>query len=155
MKWTIATRIANSKRGFGYVSPRFMELIQHGYYLMYKKWLSYTSPKFIGSARSSLFAFFPFDKGMRKIAWNFAKSIFRNPSTLFRKAYFQTITVIQPVDMMSDGGMNMCDGCPDITVHKGKLYWSCRLEEIKTHGTFVNAVPRQTSCQRPQAELQL
>jgi predicted phosphohydrolase len=37
--------------------------------------------------------------------------------------------------------MNMCDGCPDITVHDGKLYWSCRLEEIKEHGAFVSCYP--------------
>jgi hypothetical protein len=54
----------------------------------------------------------------------------------------QTFTIIQPVDMMEDGRMNMCDGCPDMTVHDGRLYWSCRLEEIKRYGCFVHAVPR-------------
>jgi len=38
--------------------------------------------------------------------------------------------------------MSMCDSCPDITVHEGQLYWSCRLEEIKKFGTFVTAVPK-------------
>ena len=37
----------------------------------------------------------------------------------------------------------MCGGCPDITVHEGELYWSCRLEEIKEHGCFVAATPRE------------
>jgi len=46
------------------------------------------------------------------------------------------------VDMMADGRANMCDGCPDMTVHNGQLYWSCRLEEIKTYGCFVHAVPK-------------
>jgi hypothetical protein len=36
----------------------------------------------------------------------------------------------------------MCDGCPDMTVHEGKLVWSCRLEELKTFGTFLQSVPK-------------
>ena len=39
----------------------------------------------------------------------------------------------------------MCDGCPDMTVHEGKLVWSCRLEEPRTFGTFVQSVPRQAA----------
>jgi hypothetical protein len=35
----------------------------------------------------------------------------------------------------------MCDSCPDITVHDGKLMWSCRLEEVKNFGAFVQTVP--------------
>jgi hypothetical protein len=55
----------------------------------------------------------------------------------------QNFAIIQPVDLLADGRMSMCDGCPDITVHEGKLYWSCRLEEIKKFGTFVTAVPKE------------
>ena len=49
---------------------------------------------------------------------------------------------IQPVDFMPGGEQSMCDGCPDITVHDGELVWSCRLEELKNHGTFLRSVPR-------------
>ena len=67
----------------------------------------------------------------------------RKPVDAFRKAYVQTLTIIQPVDAMAQGGFNMCDGCPDMTVYKGKMYWSCRLEEVKQYGCFVNAVPKR------------
>jgi len=50
--------------------------------------------------------------------------------------------IIQPVDILADGRMNMCDACPDITVHEGELVWSCRLEERKAHGGFARGVPR-------------
>jgi len=49
---------------------------------------------------------------------------------------------IQPVDFMPDGEQSMCDGCPDITVHDGKLVWSCRLDEVKQYGSFLRTVPR-------------
>jgi hypothetical protein len=51
--------------------------------------------------------------------------------------------IIQPVDILPDGRMNMCDACPDITVHEGELVWSCRLEERKAYGGFARGVPRE------------
>jgi hypothetical protein len=51
--------------------------------------------------------------------------------------------VIQPIDFMPDGRQDMCDGCPDVTVHDGKLVWSCRLEEMNTFGSFVQTAPKK------------
>jgi hypothetical protein len=65
------------------------------------------------------------------------------PSAWFQKVYLQNFAIIQPVDLLPDGRMSMCEGCTDITVHDRQLYWSCRLEEIKKFGTFVTAVPKK------------
>jgi TPP-dependent indolepyruvate ferredoxin oxidoreductase alpha subunit len=51
--------------------------------------------------------------------------------------------IIQPIDVLPDGRTSMCDGCPDMTVHEGQLRWSCRLEEIKDYGCFLQACPKQ------------
>jgi len=40
--------------------------------------------------------------------------------------HVQSIMVIQPIDILESGAMNMCDACPDITVHEDELVWSCR-----------------------------
>ena len=56
----------------------------------------------------------------------------------------QSIMFIQPVDFMANGEQSMCDGCPDITVHEDELVWSCRLEELKSFGTFLRSVPVET-----------
>jgi hypothetical protein len=53
--------------------------------------------------------------------------------------------IIQPVDFEADGRQDMCDGCPDMTVHDGKLVWSCRLEEIHKYGAFVDTVAKATA----------
>jgi pyruvate-formate lyase-activating enzyme len=143
VKWLIGSRIASRTQGFGYVTPRFMELVQTGNHLLRRKWLSYSSPKTLGAGRAAMLASSLFDAGMWKVAKNYLKSVLRKPVDAFRKAYVQTLTIIQPVDAMEQGGFNMCDGCPDMTVYKGKLYWSCRLEEVKQYGCFVNAVPRK------------
>jgi hypothetical protein len=55
----------------------------------------------------------------------------------------QSLMVIQPVNLEADGRQDMCDGCPDMTVHDGKLVWSCRLEELNQYGAFVETAPRQ------------
>jgi pyruvate-formate lyase-activating enzyme len=143
VKWLIGSRIASRTQGFGYVTPRFMELIQNGSHLLRKKWLSYSSPKMLGSGRSAMLASSLLDAGMWKVSKNYLKSVLRKPVDAFSKAYVQTLTIIQPVDAMEQGGFNMCDGCPDMTVYQGKMYWSCRLEEVKQFGCFVNAVPRR------------
>ena len=143
VKWLIGTRIASRTQGFGYVTPRFMELVQTGSHLLRRKWLSYSSPKTLGSGRVAMFASSLLDAGMWKVSANYLKSLLKRPVDAFAKAYVQTLTIIQPVDAVEGGGFDMCDGCPDMTVYKGKMYWSCRLEEVKQYGCFVQAVPRR------------
>lgn len=142
MKWTIAIRLATLQDSLGYLTPRFMELVQEGHHFLKKKWLSYSHPSFLKKGRLTLWAFSHLDKAIRRMALNYLKTSFRKPSKLLKQIYLQAFTIIQPIDMMSDGQMNMCDGCPDMTVYNGKLYWSCRLEEIKEYGCFVTASPR-------------
>ena len=143
VKWLLASRIASRRRAFGYVTPRFMELVQAGSHFFRKRWLSYSSPRTLGSGRSAMLLSSLFDRGMWKISKNFLRSILGVPGSVFEKAYVQTLTIIQPVDALEEGGFDMCDGCPDMTVYKGKMYWSCRLEEVKRFGCFVDAVPRR------------
>ncbi|MGI5860876.1 MAG: radical SAM protein [Myxococcales bacterium] len=141
-KWLIGVRVATKDTTLGYVSPRFMEAVQYGSHWIRRRWLSYSDPRFLSHGRAAVLAFSPFDKGMRDIAFNYARHVVRRPTNLLRRAHLQAITIIQPIDFLPDGRQNMCDGCPDITVHEGKLYWSCRLEEIKQYGCFVHSVPR-------------
>ncbi len=46
--------------------------------------------------------------------------VLANPIRLFKKAYMQSIMIIQPVDLLPSGDQSMCDGCPDITYWKDK-----------------------------------
>ena len=142
-KWMFGTRIANRQRGFGYVSPKVMELIQNAHHAVNGTWLAYSAPDTLGMGRTSLASFSLLDPRMRKSALRFASNVLRHPKELLERAYSQTFLIIQPIDLLPDGRADMCDGCPDMTVHKGKLYWSCRLEEIKEYGCFVHAAPKK------------
>ena len=146
MKWTIATRVATKDQTYGYVSPRFAEVVQQTSHITRGKWLSYSSPSVLAAGRSALLSFGMIDNTMRKISANYLRHNLLKPTRLKGPAYFQSFTIIQPIDFLEDGRMNMCDGCPDMTVHKGKMYWSCRLEEIKSYGTFITAArPESTA----------
>jgi len=144
-KWLLADRIVFNGETMGYVSPKFMELIQTGYHLFAGKYLSYAHPRSTSRGKSAAFFMGLFDHRMRRIAGNLLNRISREPSHVFRPAHIQSIMIIQPVNMLPDGRQDMCDSCPDITVHDGKLVWSCRLEEMNRFGTFVQSVPKKKS----------
>ena len=67
---------------------------------------------------------------------------YKNPLNIFKRLHFQSVMIIQPVDFLEDGRQNMCDGCPDITVYKDELIWSCRMEEQKQYDTWLRTVPK-------------
>jgi hypothetical protein len=91
----------------------------------------------------------PLDRGLRGVAKKYLRSIGKNPLNLFRRLHLQSVTIIQPADILCNGSMSMCDGCPDITVWNDELVWSCRLEEQIKFGCFVRAVPKAEIRTRP------
>jgi hypothetical protein len=139
-KWLLTGRIGAPGRVYGYVGPRFVETMQVGNHLLTGRYLAYARPKLTGMGRTMLL-FSPIDAGVRRTAGRFLKAVLTNPLRLFRKLHYQSVTIIQPVDFLQNGQQNMCDGCPDMTVWDGQLVWSCRLEELKSFGTWVRTVP--------------
>lgn len=148
-KWTLVTRIGSADQIYGYVGPRFMELVQTGHHMLRGRYLAYSHPWLLTQGRSTLALFAGLDDGVRKGAKKWVKALARNPAKLAERLHVQSIAFIQPIDMLDDGEANMCDGCPDMTVHEGKLVWSCRLDELKRHGTFLTCVPKGAA---PQAK---
>jgi hypothetical protein len=85
----------------------------------------------------------PFDAGVRRIAGRVLAQALRSPLAALRRGLcFQSILIIQPIDILPDGRANMCDGCPDITVWNDQLVWSCRMDEQERFGQNLRIVPR-------------
>ena len=141
-KWLLSTRVGSKERIFGYMGSKFIEFVQAYHHFRNGKYLAYEDPSVLKAGRSGLTAASILDRGARKAYGRFLLSVLKNPLNLFKRVYFQSIMIIQPIDFLEDGGQNMCDGCPDITVLDGKLVWSCRLEEPKHFGCFVRTVPK-------------
>jgi hypothetical protein len=147
-KWLLTGRVGTKKTIYGYVGPKFMELAQTVNHLRKGTYLAYTKPSVQRKAKFMLLLA-PFDRGLRAAAGKYLRSVLKNPLNLFRRLHLQSVTIIQPADILCDGAMSMCDGCPDITVWNDELVWSCRLEEQIKFGCFVRAVPKGESRARP------
>ena len=140
-KWLLSGRIGSKGKIYGCVGPKFMELAQQSHHLAAGCYLAYVRPRTLRMARS-LMALAPFDQGIAKALGRYLSEIAREPARVLEPLYFQSIIIIQPIDVLEDGRQNMCDGCPDITVDKGELVWSCRLEERQQYGQFLRCVPK-------------
>jgi organic radical activating enzyme len=136
-KWLLSGRLGTKKKIYGYVGAKGMEIVQTLYHLFNNKYLAYSKPKTTRKGKSMLLLSL-FDKKIRKTLWNF----FKNPLNIFRRLHYQSIMIIQPIDVLDDGRQNMCDGCPDITVWNGKLVWSCRMEEQLNFGHNLKTYPK-------------
>mgnify|MGYP006297150489 FL=1 len=66
----------------------------------------------------------------------------RRPRLLFSPVYLQAIGIIQAPDVLADGRMDMCDGCPDMCVNEGTLVHSCRWDEWRLYGGYMQARPQ-------------
>ncbi len=141
-KWLLSGRIGTKKRIYGYVGSKFMELAQTFHHFCKGRYLAYTKPG-VQSYGKAMLLLSPLDKGMREVARTYLNTIIRNPIHFLKPLHYQSITIIQPADVLCDGTLSMCDGCPDITVWNDELVWSCRLEEQMKFGCFVRAVPKQ------------
>ena len=143
-KWLLTGRLGSTKAIYGYVGPKFMELAQTSHHLRHGRYLAYSSPRTLRRGRS-LLLLSPLDRGLRGTAAAYFGAAMRNPARLFQRLHFQSVMIIQPIDVLPDGRQNMCDGCPDMTVWNGRLAWSCRLEEPMQYGGFVQTVPKDES----------
>jgi hypothetical protein len=145
-KWLITLRIGSKKKIHGYAGPKLMELSQTLHHLVKGSYLAYTHPRVLGRVRSML-ALSPLDGGLARTARSYLGDVVRAPWKGLPKLHMQSVMIIQPADMMANGALSMCDGCPDITVYDDKLVWSCRMEELINFGDWIRPVP-----ERPTAE---
>lgn len=140
-KWLLTGRLGNKHQIFGYTGSKFMEIVQTVKHLFTNSYLAYSKPSILKLGHLYLLLA-PFDKELRKAFKSYFKSFLENPKAFFNKIVYQSVMIIQPADVYENGEVNMCDGCPDITVWNDKLVWSCRMEEQYRWGENVRIVPK-------------
>ncbi len=139
-KWLIATMLGSKKEVYGSVGKRTMELSQAFHHLLWGTYVAYPD---LSKSSEMVFLSGLFDQGVRKAFGKFMRSVSRNPGNLFRKVYLQSVAIIQAPDLLPDGQSDMCDSCPDMTIYQGRLINSCRMDEYRKFGGFVNIAFRQ------------
>lgn len=131
-KWLMGVRMGNSRRMFGSWDAQMMERVQTLHHRWYGTYLAYARPGLMRNARVMLPVALV-NKSVARALWNLVKS----PRDWFAPLRLQAVTIIQPCDVLADGRQSMCDGCPDILPYKGRLVWSCRVDELEKFDGFV------------------
>lgn len=139
-KWLMTLRFGVADEILGCAGKKFVEAAQVLNHLFFGKYLGYVPPRTHARGKWML-PLAVFDRGIRGLLKNWLKRVARNPLRVFLPFHMQSVMIIQPVDILPDGRMSMCDGCPDMTVHGDEIVWSCRLEEKLNYGEWVRMVP--------------
>ena len=135
-KWLFGTVIGTDKKVFGNMGPKSMEIFQNGYHLIKGRFLSFLKPGFYASGKLA-FLFGVVDREIRKAFLSFLGALGKNPFHLFKKVSIQSILILQPQDVLPSGKQDLCDGCPNKTIHNGRLVSMCRTEEFISFGDMV------------------
>ena len=144
LKWIIGSHIGSMTRSYGNMGEKTMELVQNAHHFFKGCYLAYSKPSHNRRAKL-LFMLGVFDRELRRTAKRYLRSIVRNPKRLFEKLYIQSISAVQPVDILPTGENDNCDGCPNKTYWEGRLVSACRLEEYMMYGAPITTVPRDQS----------
>jgi hypothetical protein len=142
LKWLFVCRLVHAGETLGYLSPKLMQIAQLTTNLLFDKWLSFL-PKLLLTLPKSLFVPLALADGeARKAVQRLPARLLKKPLAAVQPVKAQTIVLVQPMDVLADGTIDMCESCPDMTVYEGRLERSCRLEELKRYGTFFTAAPK-------------
>ncbi len=134
-KWLIGNLITNNNGHiFGAYGKKTMEWVQVMHHILKSKYLVYPRMKL---GKNIFFMSF-FDKEVRKAFKNYLLYCLANPVRFFHPVKAMGVGVIQGPDILPDGTVDMCDDCPDMCVHEGKLVNSCRLDECRKFGSMLH-----------------
>jgi hypothetical protein len=140
-KWSVGVRLGTPARSFGNLGPKSFELIQAGHHLFKGRYLSL--PKAAVSRKAkAMFLFGLFDREVRHALRNYLKAALGDPTLLFRPVHAQNIILLQPLDMLPTGEMDLCDGCPNKTYWQGRIISSCILESYLKYSGPLIALPK-------------
>lgn len=141
-KFLIIVNVASSRKHFGVLGRKTMELSQSFYHFMNGKYFSFLKNPNPGKI---LFLASLFDKEVRKIFGKYLKYSIKNPIRLFDRVYMQTIHLQQPSEIIN-GKIDLCDDCGNLMVYKGQLVKACRLDEYRMFGGPMEMIKKIPQC---------
>ncbi len=141
-KWLFSNIIGTEKKIFGHLGAKAMEVLQNGHHFLTGRFLSFLPAPLYSKARL-LFPLGLIDREIRKTAMSYLLAVLKNPLQLFRKVSVQSLLVLQPQDVLPSGRQDLCDGCPNKTIHDGRMVSMCRVEEFIRFGEMVTLQPKR------------
>ena len=138
-KFLVAVNIGSSGNIYGIMGARSMELVQSFHHFFKGRYCAFAKNSKVGK---KVFLLALFDREVKRAFLNFIRSIFINPQRLFSRIYLQSISLQQPNEYL-EGEANLCDGCLNMMIYRGKLIHSCRLDEYRLFGNLVHPVVKK------------
>jgi hypothetical protein len=132
-KYLIAVSLGSSRGIYGNLGAKTLELAQALFHLTRGRYLAFATNPVVGGA---IFLLGAFDREVLRAFRNFARLALRDPSCLFAPVLAQSVHFQQPVEII-DGKVNLCDGCLNMMVYKGRLINSCRMDEYRMLGGLI------------------
>lgn len=129
-KFLIIVNVGSTRKHFGVVGAKTMEISQAFYHLFNGRYFAFLQNPNPGKI---LFLSSVFDKEVRKTFASYLKNSLKNPLRLFDKIYLQSIHLQQPSEIIN-GRINLCDDCVNMMVYNGQLINACRLDEYRMFG---------------------
>ena len=144
-KWLFGNIIGTDKKIYGNMGPKSMEIIQNGYHFLKGRFLSFLEPRYYARG-NLLFLLGAVDREILKAFFSYLRELTKNPFRIFRKVSIQSLLILQPQDVLPSGKQDLCDGCPNKTVHKDRLVSMCRKEEYINFGDIVTLRRKEKTC---------
>lgn len=149
IKWLLGVQVGlKGGHMLGSVGPRLAEAFEVWHHWVNGHYVAHRPNHRSGRA---IFLAGLFDQKIREAGRAYRRAILRKPRLLFSPVYTQAIGIIQAPDMLPDGRTDMCDACPDMCVHEGTLVHSCRWDEWRLYGGYLNPHLRQADTE-PEVE---
>ena len=140
-KWLFGNVMGNGERMFGHLGPKTMEILQNGHHLLTNRFLSFLTPALYRRG-GLLFWLGLMDRQLRSAFAAYGGAVLRHPLHLFKGVCVQSLLIMQPQDILPSGKQDLCDGCPNKTVHGERLVPMCRKEEYLQFGDRVTLIKR-------------
>ena len=132
-KWLFSFWFEIDGEILGYFDSRAMEIAQVFYHMKNGRYPYLTNKEDHYLPLRYLVFFSIMNRGTRKILYRYISKVLRNPLNLFRSIHLKIMIMLNAPGFV-DGERDLCDSCPDATLHEGVLVSSCIMEEVKRYG---------------------
>jgi hypothetical protein len=136
-KYLITVFVGSKKKIHGMLGAKTIEITQVFHHLIKKRYLAFLKSS---KAGKKLFVLSLFDPEVKRTFFKYLGEVVKNPLRIFDGIYVQSIHLQQPNELY-ESEINLCDGCANMMVHRGKLINSCRLDEYRMFGAPILPIP--------------